>query len=158
MDFIEKLPPSSGFDTILVIVDRLSKQSIFILTHDTITSAELAKLFVIHVFSKHRVPSHVTSNRGSEFVSSFFRTLGKALDMKLHFTSGYHPEGDSQTKRTNDTLEQYLWIYCNYQHSNWSDLLPLAEFAYNNAPNTTTGVSPFFANKGYNPNFSIHPE
>ena len=53
MDFIEKLPPSSGFDTILVIVEGLSKQSIFIPTHDTITTAELAKLFVIHVFSKH---------------------------------------------------------------------------------------------------------
>ena len=113
MDFIEKLPPSSGFDTILVIVDRLSKQSIFILTHDTITSAKLAKLFVIHVFSKHGVPSHVTSNRGSKFVSSFFQTLGKALDMKLHFTSSYHPKGDGQTERTNQTLEQYLRIYCN---------------------------------------------
>ena len=101
MDFIEKLPPSSSFDTILVIVDQLSKQSIFIQTHDTITSAELAKLFVIHVFSKHGVPSHVTSDQGSEFVSSFFWTLGKALDMKLHFTSGYHPEGDGQTECTN---------------------------------------------------------
>ena len=91
-------------------------------------------------------------------MSSFFRTLDKALDMKLHFTSGYHPEGDGQTKRTNQTLEQYLRIYCNYQHSTWSDLLLLAEFAYNNTPNTTTGVSPFFANKGYNPNLSVHPE
>ena len=91
-------------------------------------------------------------------MSSFFRTLGKALDMKLHFTSSYHPEGDSQTKCTNQTLEQYLQIYCNYQHSNWSNLLPLAEFTYNNAPNVTTCVSPFFTNKGYNPNLSIHPE
>jgi hypothetical protein len=78
--------------------------------------------------------------------------------MKLHFTSGYHPEGDGQTERTNQTLEQYLRVYCNYQQDNWSELLPLAEFAYNNAPHATTGVSPFFANKGYNPNFSIHPE
>ena len=78
--------------------------------------------------------------------------------MKLHFTSGYHPEGDSHTEHTNQTLKQYLRIYCNYQHSNWSDLLPLTEFAYNNTPNTTTGVSPFFTNKGYNPNLSIHPE
>ena len=118
MDFIKKLPPSSGFDTILVIVDRLSKQSIFILTHNTITSTELAKLFMIHLFSKHGVPFHVTSNQGSEFVSSFFQTLSKALDMRLHFTSGYHPEGNGQTKHTNQTLKQYLQIYCNYQHSN----------------------------------------
>ena len=78
--------------------------------------------------------------------------------MKLHFTSGYHPEGDGQTERANQTLEQYLQMYCNYQQDNWSDLLPLAEFAYNNAPSTTTGVSPFFANKGYHPNISVHPK
>ena len=83
MDFIEKLPRSSRFDTILVIVDRFTKQSLFIPTVDTITALMLAKLFVLHVFSKHGVPSHVTSNRGTEFMSSFFRSLGMALDMKL---------------------------------------------------------------------------
>ena len=98
MDFIETLPKSTGYNAILVIVDRLTKQSIFIPCNDTITSAELARLFVLHVFSKHGVPSHVTSDRGSEFVSRFFRSLGKALDMTLHFTSGYHPEGDGQTE------------------------------------------------------------
>jgi len=159
MDFIEQLPTSSdGFTAILVVVDRFTKQSIFIPTHDTITSAQLAELFVIHVFSKHGVPCHVTSNRGSEFVSHFFRSLGKALDMKLHFTSGYHLEGDGQTKRVNQTLEQYLHMYSNYQQDNWSSLLPLAEFAYNNAPNATTGVTPFFANKGYDPAITLHPE
>src|SRR5882672_3820741 len=60
MDFIEKLPLSSGYTLILVIVNRLSKQSFFILTHDTITSQKLAQLFVLHVFSKHGVHSHVT--------------------------------------------------------------------------------------------------
>jgi hypothetical protein len=98
MDFIKKFPFSTGFDSILVIIDRLSKQAIFIPMHDTITSAELACLFVIHVFSKHRVPSHVTSDWGLEFVSYFFHLLGLALDMKLHFTSRYHPEGDRQTE------------------------------------------------------------
>ena len=97
------------------------------------------------------------SSPSTEFVSSFFWTLGKALDMKLHFTSGYHPEGDGQTECTNQTLAQYLRVYCNYQQDN-SELLPLAEFAYNNAPNATTSVTPFFANKGYHPNISIHLE
>jgi len=158
MDFIEKLPSSSRFDTILVIVDQLTKQAIFIPAHDTITSADLAHLFILHVFSKHSVPSHVTSNRGLEFVSNFFRSLDTALDMRLHFTSGYHPKGDGQTERTNQTLEQYLHVYCNYQQDNWSKLLPLVEFAYNNAPSATTGVSPFFANKRYHLNITVHPE
>ena len=55
-------------------------------------------------------------------------------------------------------IEQYLRVYCNYQQDNWSDLLPLAEFAYNNAPSATTEISPFFANKGYHLNISVHPE
>ena len=158
MDLIEQLPDSGGYTAILVIVDRLTKQSIFIPTHNTLTASELAELFLLHVFSKHGVPTHVTSDRGSEFVSHFFRSLGKALDMRLHFTSGYHPEGDGQTERVNQTLEQYLRIYCNYQQDNWAKLLPLAEFAYNNAPNATTGLSPFFANKGYHPGLTVHPE
>ena len=78
--------------------------------------------------------------------------------MTLHFTSGYHPEGDGQTEWTNQTLEQYLQIFCNYQQDNWCSLLPLAEFAYNNTPSSTTGISLFFANKGYYPNLTIHPE
>jgi len=78
--------------------------------------------------------------------------------MQLYFTSGYHPEGNGQTKCTNQTLEQYLCIYCNYQQDNWSKLLPLVEFAYNNAPSATTSISPFFANKGYHLNITVHPE
>jgi len=158
MDFIEKLPSSSRFDTILVIVNQLTKQVIFIPAHDTITSADLAHLFVLHMFSKHGIPSHITSDRGSEFVSNFFQSLGTPLDMQLHFTSGYHSEGDGQTECTNQTLEQYLHVYCNYQQDNWSKLLPLVEFAYNNALSTTTGISLFFANKGYHPNITVHPK
>jgi hypothetical protein len=158
MDFIEQLPDSEGFTAILVVVDRFTKQALFIPTHNTITSAQLAELFIIHVFSKHGVPSHVTSDWGSEFMSHFFRSLGKALNMKLHFTSGYHPEGDGQTECVNQTLEQYLRIYCNFQQDNWHTLLPIAEFCYNNTPSSTTGVSPFFANKGYHPAFTVHSE
>ncbi|CDO68809.1 hypothetical protein BN946_scf184805.g18 [Trametes cinnabarina] len=140
MNLIEQLPIFGGYTAILIVVDRLTEQAIFIPTHDTLTASELADLFVMH------------------FVSHFFRSLGKALDMCLHFTSGYHPEGNGQTKRVNQTLEQYLWIYCNYQQDNWAHLLPLAEFAYNNVPNATTGILPFFANKGYHPGLTVHLE
>jgi len=115
MDFIEKLLSSSRFDTILVIVDWLTKQAIFIPAHNTITSMDLAHLFILHVFSKYDILSHVISDRGSEFVSNFFWSLGTALDMWLHFTSGYHPKGDGQTKCMNQILEQYLHVYYNYQ-------------------------------------------
>src|SRR5260370_8798276 len=74
--------------------------------------------------------------------------------MRLHFTSGYHLEGDGQMEHANQVLEQYLWVYMNYQQDDWVTLLPMAEFAYNNATNTTTGVSPFFTNKGYHLEFT----
>jgi len=114
MDFIKKLPLSSGFNTILVIVNQLTKQMIFIPAHDTITSTDLACLFVLHVFSKYSVPFYITSDRDSEFVLNFFWSLDTALDMQLHFTSGYHPEGDRQTECMNQTLEQYLHVCYNY--------------------------------------------
>ena len=123
-----------------------------------ITSPELAKLFLLHVFSKHGVPSHITSNRGLELISHCFPSLNKALNIRHHITSRHHPEGDGQIKWMNQTLKQYLWIYSTYEQDNWSKLLPLTEFSYNNAPSATTGVSPFFANKGYHPNITVHSE
>src|SRR5258705_2451497 len=78
--------------------------------------------------------------------------------MRLHFTSGYHLEGDRQTEHANQVLEQFLWGYMNYQQDNWVTLLPMAEFAYNNATNATTGVSPFFANKGYHLEITSDPQ
>jgi len=151
MDFIEQLPKSGGFSAILVIMDRLTKQVIFVPTYDMIDAPGITQIFLAHVFSKHGVPAHVTSDWGSELISHFFWLLGGLLQMHLHFTSGYHPEGDGQTEQANQVLEQYLRVYTNYQQDDWLELLPLAEFVfvYNNATNATTGVSPFFANKGY---------
>lgn len=158
MDFIEELPNSNGFMTILVVTNRSSKQGIFIPTTNKIKSEELAYLFLIHVIAKHGVPQHVTSDRGSEFISAFMRSLGKLLHMTMHYTSGYHPQANGQTERANQTLEQYICCYCAYKQDNWDRLLPLAEFAYNNTPNASTGLSPFFANKGYHPNLTVYPE
>ena len=58
----------------------------------------------------------------------------------------------------NQTLEQFIRVYCNYQQDNWDELLPLAEFAYNNVPSATTRIMPFYANKGYHPNLMVHLE
>jgi len=88
----------------------------------------------------------------------FVCSLGTALDMWIHFTSGYHSKDGGQTEHINQTLEQYLCAYCNYQQDNWSKLLPLAELTYNNALSATTSVSPFFTKKRYHPNITIHPE
>jgi hypothetical protein len=79
MDFIKQLPVSNGFTTILVIIDCLSKEGIFIPTYDTVTSLNVADMFVSHIFAKHRIPLHISSDRGLEFTSHFFHSLGSLL-------------------------------------------------------------------------------
>jgi IS30 family transposase len=136
---MEQLPPSSEFTAILVIVDCLTKQEIFILTVNTINPKELALLFIMHIYSKHG-SNHNTSDCGIEFISHFTCALREALNMCLHFTSSYHPEANGQAECTNQMLEQYICMYCNYHQDNWSTLLHLAEFTYNNILNVSTGL------------------
>ena len=110
------------------------------------------------MFSKFSILSYVTSDRGLKFVLNFFQSLGTAFNMQLHFTSDYYPKGDKQTECMNQTLKQYLCVYCNYQQDNWSKLLSLMDFAYNNALSATTSVFPFFTNKRYHLNITVHSE
>ena len=70
----------------------------------------------------------------------------------------YHPETGSQTEQVNQVLEQYLWVYINYQQDNWVNLLPLAEFAYNNTSHSAPMVTPFFANKVFHPKLKVSLE
>ena len=126
MYFIEQLPLSSGFTSILVVIDRLSKEAVFIPTTDNATAIDVADAFVTYVFAKHGIPLHVSSDRGLEFTSHFFRSLSALLHMRLHFISGHHPSAKGQVNRVNSTLEPYLRTYCNC--NNWPKLLPLAEF------------------------------
>ena len=155
MDHIEGLPLSEDLDSILVIVCRLTKQAIFIPTHSTDDAPRLAQHFITHVFSKHGLPHDIVSDRGKLFVSNFWTSLCKALHIQSNLSTAYHPETDGQTERINQILEQFLRIYINYLQDNWVSLLPIAEFAYNNTPHSATGVSPFFANKGYHPSLTV---
>ncbi|KAK4684314.1 putative transposase, partial [Tremellales sp. Uapishka_1] len=151
MDFIEQLPPSNEYDAILVVVDRLTKMAIFIPSSTTVTAMDVADHYVTHVFSKHGLPNDIISDRGSEFTSSFWKSLASNLGIQSNFSTAFHPQTDGQTERVNQSLEQYIRLYTNYKQSDWSKWLPLAEFAYNNTPHSTTTISPFMANKGFDP-------
>jgi Chromo (CHRromatin Organisation MOdifier) domain len=155
MDFIVELPPSQGFDAVYACVDRLTKMAHFVPTYSDVTSEQTADLYLRNVFKMHGLPDDVVSDRGTQFVSKFSRRLLELLDVKGNRSTAYHPESDGQTERVNQTLEQYLRIYCDFHQDDWSQLLPLAEFAYNNARNSSTGMSPFYANYGYHPRASL---
>jgi hypothetical protein len=87
----------------------------------------------------------------------FLKNLYSLLGIELHFSTVYHPQSDGQTECVNQNLEQYLRLYINERQSNWVDLLPLAEFAYNNATHKSTGMTPFYANYGYHPAMNRAP-
>lgn len=94
MDFIEQLPLFKGLIDILVIVDHLTKQAVFVPIHKMINIPALAELFIKHIFSKHGTLSHITLDWGPEFFLTFFRSLTKSLNIKLYFTSGHYLEAD----------------------------------------------------------------
>ncbi|MBW0558015.1 hypothetical protein O181_097730 [Austropuccinia psidii MF-1] len=138
MHFITQLPLSNSFDSILDIVDRFSKMAVFIPTISSITSLDLAHLFIKNIFSKNGLPSSMVSDRGSLFVSSFWTNLCQQLNISKDLSTAYHPEADGQTERVNQILEQYLWIYVSNHQDGWNTWLPLAEFAYNSSDHSST--------------------
>lgn len=155
MDFIDQLPLSNGFDTIFVVVDRLSKMAIFMCTTTKVTSLGLAHLFIQHVFSKHGSPTDIVSDRGNKFISSFWKDFCRCLGIQQSLSTAYRPQTDGQTERVNQAVEMFIRLYVNYDQDNWSEYVALAEFAYNNSPHSSTTMTPFFVNKGFNPTLEI---
>jgi hypothetical protein len=155
MDFITGLPLSDGCDAILNVVDRLSKMAHYIATQTDLDAEGLADLFVTHIFRLHGLPTKIVTDRGSVFTSKFWKCVATKLGIQRNLSTAFHPQTDGQTERVNAILEQYLRCYCTYNQDNWVSLLPLAEFAYNNSKSTTTGVTPFMMNYGYNPRFEV---
>ncbi|MBW0523693.1 hypothetical protein O181_063408 [Austropuccinia psidii MF-1] len=123
----------------------------------SITSLDLAHLFINNIFSKHGLPSSIVSDRGSLFISSFWTNLCQQLKISKDLSTAYHPETDGQTERVNWILEQYFWMYVSYHQDYWNTCLPLAEFGYNNSDHSSTKQSPFFTVYGRDPQFdSVH--
>lgn len=155
MDFITDLPPSNSFDSIFVVVDRLTKMAHFIPCKKTSSSEDTARLFLDNVYRYHGLPDDIVSDRGTQFVSKFWRSLFEALKVDIKLSSAFHPQTDGQTERVNQVLEQYLRCSVNYQQDDWTAYLSLAEFAYNNSVHASTQQTPFFANYGYHPKLDL---
>ena len=162
MDFITGLPPSKRrgcvYDAILVIVDRYTKMARYITTTKTVTAVELAELFYEEVICRFGVPKGAVSDRGSVFTSAFWSEMCYYLKMKRRLSTAFHPQTDGQTERQNQTLEHYLRCYCSEEQDNWTNLLPLAEFAYNNGTQALIGCSPFYAMYAYHPEVRFEVE
>ena len=155
-DFITKLPVSRDpvtkfeYDAILVVTDRLSKYAYFIPFKETMTAEDLAYIFLTEIWSQHGMPQEIFSDRDKLFTSRFWRTFTAMLGSRQKMSTAFHPQTDGQTERINGILEQYLRCYVNYEQNDWCELLPTAQFSYNDSV-AATGETPFMTNKGYHP-------
>lgn len=91
MDFIEKLPKSQGYDTILVVIDRFTKFGHFIRLTHPFTAKSVAQVFLDHVYRLHGLPESIITDRDKVFTSVFWRELFKVVGVELNYSSSYHP-------------------------------------------------------------------
>ena len=157
VDFVGPCVRSNGFDCIMVVVDRLSKERHLIPCHTSMSALDLAKLFLRNVWKYHGLPDTIVSDRGSLFVSNLWDAVCHRLRIKAQLSTSFHPETDGQTEITNAFMEQFLRKYVDFSQGDWEEWLPMAEFSANNLASSSTGISPFFANKGYHPRMSFGP-
>ena len=160
MDFITSVLPSLGVDkkvynAILVVVDRYTKLARYYSILKTITAKQFGDLFIHTVFCSFGVPSSIVSNQGSIFTCIFWSALCHYLCIKRRLNMAFYPQTNDQMERQNQTLKQYLHAYVNYQQDDWARLLPMAEYAYNNAINASISLTPFKALVNYNLDFDI---
>jgi hypothetical protein len=128
MDFIVGLPRTrDGYDSIWVIVDRLTKVEHFIPLKMTYTGVKLAELYNSRIVCLHGVPKKIVSDRGTQFTSRFWQKLHESMDTKLNFSLAYHPQTDRQPKRTNWIIEDMLRACALKNSGSWNKSLPYAE-------------------------------
>ena len=152
MDFITHLPKTrSGFDSLLVMVDYLTKMMVLRPTHGTATAVDTAKIVMDAVVRVHGVPRVIVSDRDPKFTSNFWREICRSMGTSLAMSSGYHPQTDGQTERANRSIEEMLRAYVGKRQNDWDERLGMVEYAYNNAVHSSTGYTPFYLCYGRHP-------
>ncbi|RYN98817.1 hypothetical protein AA0121_g13479 [Alternaria tenuissima] len=149
MDFIEKLPISENMRCLMVVTDRLGKGSIFIPLPNTETET-VVRAYIKHVVAYHWLPDAITSDRGSQFVSLLWERLCEILKINRRLSTAFHPQTDGSTERMNSVWEAYIRAFISWAQNDWAQLCPMAQIAINGRDATSTGVSPFFLQHGYN--------
>jgi hypothetical protein len=120
VNFIVELPESQGHDTIMVVVDSVRKQALFIETHTTVTALGAAQLYLQHVWKLHGLLQTMISDCSPQFVAQFTCELYRLLGIKLAASTAYHPQTNRQTEHVNQELKQYLQVFVSKRQDNWT--------------------------------------
>jgi hypothetical protein len=144
MDFIVGLSLTTrNFNSIWLIMDRLTKSSHFILINTNYNTQKYAEIYIACVLCLHGLPKMIVSDRGSQFVAHFWEQLHMSLKTHLIHSSAYHLQMDGQTEPVNQKLEGMLRACMMENHGSWDKNLNLAEFSYNNSYQAIPKMAPF---------------
>jgi hypothetical protein len=157
IDFITKLPTTQdGNDTIITIIDALTKRAHWIATKEKdLTAVRFAEIFRDHHVRYHGLPDAIVSDRDVRFTSTFWKTLMSEFDTKLRLSTAFHPQTDGQAEKANSIVERYLRAYSAERQNKWDQQLALAEFAYNATRQKSIEMSPFEADLSYIPRMPL---
>ena len=156
MDFVTGLPLSADWkgnsnDSIFVIIKQLTKRVHYKPVKVTIDALGLAEVIIDIVVWHYGLPDSIVTDKGSLFTSKFWSLLCYFLGVRRRLSTAFHPQTNGKTKRRNSTMKAYLRVFVNFKQNDWARLLPMAEFAYNNAKFASTSYTLFELNCSYNP-------
>jgi hypothetical protein len=142
-------------DNVWVVIYRLSKEAISIPCKKTVTAKDMAHMFIAHICRYFGPPESTVSDRGPQFISQFWKEVTRILGAQLTLSTAYHPQTDGQTEIYNQYLEQRLRPFVNHYQNNWSELLPMMDYAQLTLPHDSLGgLSPFEVRNGWTPRTS----
>lgn len=150
-NFNEGLPKSKSFDTILVVIDKLTKYAHFICLAHPYTATTVAHLFLNNIYKLHGMPTVIISDRDRIFTSALWQEPFKLTETTLNMSSSYHPQTDGQTERLNQCLETYLRCMVHSCPGKWAQWISLVEFWYNSTFHSAHGLTSFQALYGHQP-------
>ena len=155
MDFQSFPTDTHSYDTVFVVIDRLSKQAFSIPCFKTTTAKDMARLYIQNIYRVRGAPESIVSDRGPQFVSAFWDEFCRILGVQLKLSTAFHPETDGQTEIMNQYLAQRLRPFISYYQDDWSELLPIMDYAQLTLPHESIGMSPFELLYGYLPRTSF---
>ena len=151
VDLVGPLPKSHNKDMVLVIVDKTTKRVSFVPTIRILNAEGYARLLVDNWIRFFGILSTITSDRGPQFVADFIKGFYAICGIKGTPSTAYHPQTAGQSEHAIQELEIYLRYFVNDEQDNWVNWISLAEYAYNDKPNATTGITPHYATLGLHP-------
>ena len=159
MDFIGPLPKTAeGYDAVMVVVDKLTRYSLYVSMRTTDDAQTVWTLLNTHVLAHYGAPSVIVCDSHSRFTSHFWESIWACMSTALKRSTAFRPQTDGQTERQNRTLVEALRAFVDELQGNWATLLPQLQFAHNTSISASTGFTPFEMQYGRQPRALLDAE